>query len=161
MRFIYFDKLFCMTTVNCLQITTTFWIRRRINSKACCIATVVAQITQKNRSSIAAQICFRGKVFTGPLFRNRLHIPVLLLLRACMLRGLHSNGRCLQSHLLEVGLYRGYPISSLQKLFAEVWITVVKIRYPYFVKYTLHQLTVLNKLCMENRLFITRASLNT
>jgi hypothetical protein len=37
-------------------------------------------------------------VFTEPLFRNGLHNPVVLYLRA-----LPGNGRCLQSHLLATG----------------------------------------------------------
>jgi hypothetical protein len=44
-------------------------------------------------------------VFTEPLFRNGLHNPVVLLLCACMLRALPSNGRCLQSHRLATCLY--------------------------------------------------------
>jgi hypothetical protein len=44
-------------------------------------------------------------VFTFPLLRNGLHNPVVLLLRACMLRTLPSNSRCLQSKYLSTGLY--------------------------------------------------------
>jgi hypothetical protein len=48
---------------------------------------------------------FRGNVFTEPLIRKGLHNSVVLLLHACMLRALHSNDRCLQSHCLATGLY--------------------------------------------------------
>jgi hypothetical protein len=44
-------------------------------------------------------------VFTDPLLRNGLHIPVVILLRACMLRTLPSKSRCLHSHCLARGLY--------------------------------------------------------
>jgi hypothetical protein len=44
-------------------------------------------------------------MFTEPLLRNGLHNLVVLLLRACMLRALPSNGRCLQSHCLATDLY--------------------------------------------------------
>jgi hypothetical protein len=43
-------------------------------------------------------------VFTYPLPRNWLHNTVLLM-RACMLRALRSNGRCLQSRRLTRDLY--------------------------------------------------------
>jgi hypothetical protein len=101
-----------------------------IIEKACfprrLIATVAAQTTQKHRSSIVARICFSGNAFTEPLLRNGLHSLVVLLSPACILRVLHSNGRCLQNHRLATGLYYGYSVSSLQKLFTEIWITVFK-----------------------------------
>jgi hypothetical protein len=43
---------------------------------------------------------FRGNVFTEPLIGNGLYNPVVILLRA-----LPSNGRCLHSHRLAMGLY--------------------------------------------------------
>jgi hypothetical protein len=52
-----------------------------------------------------ASVRFRWNVFTEPLLRNGLHNPVVLLLRACMLRALPNNGRCLQTHRLATGLY--------------------------------------------------------
>jgi hypothetical protein len=55
--------------------------------------------TFSNNTAIVAN------VFSHPLLRNRLHNPVVLLLRAYMLRALPSNGRCLQSHRLAAGLY--------------------------------------------------------
>jgi hypothetical protein len=48
---------------------------------------------------------FQQGVFTDPLFRKGLHNSVLLLLRACMLRALPCNGRCLQRDYLATGLY--------------------------------------------------------
>jgi hypothetical protein len=45
------------------------------------------------------------RVFTDPLLRNGLHNIIVLLLCACMLRELPSNGRCLQSHRLAADLY--------------------------------------------------------
>jgi hypothetical protein len=59
-------------------------------------------------------------VLTDPLLRNGLHNTVVLLLRACMLRALPTNGRCLQSHLLATGvfvtIYSGLLAASLNKL---------------------------------------------
>jgi hypothetical protein len=50
---------------------------------------------------------FRGKVLTEPFLRNGLHIPVVLLLRACtsMLRTLRSNCHCLQNRRLATVLH--------------------------------------------------------
>jgi hypothetical protein len=47
---------------------------------------------------------WRGNVFTEPLHINGLHNPVVLLLRAYMLRALPGNGHCSQSHCLVTGL---------------------------------------------------------
>jgi hypothetical protein len=47
---------------------------------------------RKHRSSIVTRLRFRWNGFTEPLLRNWLHNPVVLLLRECMLRALHSNG---------------------------------------------------------------------
>jgi hypothetical protein len=76
--------------------------------------TVLVIISQhgphrKHRSSLAAFLPV-GNVFTKPLTRNgrsvyRIENTVLLSLRACMLRAIPSNGSCLQSHCLEMGLY--------------------------------------------------------
>jgi hypothetical protein len=44
-------------------------------------------------------------MFTDLFLRNGLHNTIVLLLRACMLRALPSNGRFLQSHRLPTGLY--------------------------------------------------------
>jgi hypothetical protein len=80
-----------------------------IVEKAClplrCIATVAVRTIWKTPLFYCCERCFRGKVFTEPLLRNGLHNTIVLLLRACMLRALHSNGRCLQSHRLIRGLY--------------------------------------------------------
>jgi hypothetical protein len=43
---------------------------------------------------------FRENVFTESLLRNRLHKPIALLLRACMLQALPTNTLCLPSHCL-------------------------------------------------------------
>jgi hypothetical protein len=59
---------------------------------------------RKHRSSIVARVRISGNVFTESLLRNGLHNPVVLLLHACMLPVLPSNGRCLQSHRLATGL---------------------------------------------------------
>jgi hypothetical protein len=58
-----------------------------------------------------ARFCRVQFMFTGPLLRNELHNPVLLL--TCFLWALPSNGRCFQSHCLATGLY------------ATVWIQYV------------------------------------
>jgi hypothetical protein len=73
-----------------------------------------ASFLQDNSSAWTTQetqllYCCRG-VFAAPLrsnFRGADYIEsiVLLLLLACMLRALPSNGRCLQSHYLAKGLY--------------------------------------------------------
>jgi hypothetical protein len=60
---------------------------------------------QKHYSSVIPRVLFRGNVFTGPLLRNGLYNPVVLLLPACMLWALPSNGSCLQSYRLATGLY--------------------------------------------------------
>jgi hypothetical protein len=79
------------------------------NSQRNCRATCL----QDNSSPRATQkthplYCCRC-VFTAPLHRNGRgadHIEnTLLLLLACMLRALPSNGLCLQSHCLATGLY--------------------------------------------------------
>jgi hypothetical protein len=59
----------------------------------------------RSSTSIVARVRFCRNVFTEPLLRNRLQNSVGLLLRACMLRSLPSNGRCLQRHRLVTGLY--------------------------------------------------------
>jgi hypothetical protein len=45
------------------------------------------------------------RAYSELLLRNGLHNPVVLWLHACMLRALHSNGRCLQRHCLVSCLY--------------------------------------------------------
>jgi hypothetical protein len=62
---------------------------------------------------------FQQNVFANPLLRNGLHNPVLLLLRACMLRVFPSNGRYLQSHRLATGLHAKISLNDLDaNLFA-------------------------------------------
>jgi hypothetical protein len=74
--------------VNCLQRYSSAKIRSKTLLFYCCV-----------------RVRFRGKVFIEPLLINGLHNPVVLLLRAHMLRALSSNGRCLQTHRLTTGLY--------------------------------------------------------
>jgi hypothetical protein len=61
-----------------------------------------------------AHVRVSWNVFTEPLLRNRLHNHVVLLLRACMLQVLPSNGRCLQSHRLATGLYATIYLQAQQ-----------------------------------------------
>jgi hypothetical protein len=78
----------------------------RLNSSVSCLQdNSSARTTQKTQPLY----CCRG-VFTAPLHSNgrcadRIENTVLLLLHACMLRALASNGRCLQSHCLATDLY--------------------------------------------------------
>jgi hypothetical protein len=57
----------------------------------------------ENTASLLLRSVSRGYVFTEPLLRNELHNPVVLLLRAIMLRALHRNGSHSQSHLSATG----------------------------------------------------------
>jgi hypothetical protein len=52
-----------------------------------------------------ALVLFRGNGLTELLLRNGLHNLVVLLLRVSKLLALPSNGRCLQSRRLAIGLY--------------------------------------------------------
>jgi hypothetical protein len=66
-------------------------------------------------STITVLLCashFRGNVFTKPLRRNGLRNTVVLLLRACMLRALPVNSRCLQTHRLATSPYATLFMSS-------------------------------------------------
>jgi hypothetical protein len=54
-------------------------------------------------------------LFADPLLRNGFHNPVVLLLRACMLGALLSNGRCLESHCLVMRLYARVLKRALKK----------------------------------------------
>jgi hypothetical protein len=73
------------------------------------IASIVFLITifhwQNRKHSFQQHPSCCRRVFTDPLLINGLHDIVVLLLRACMLQALLSNGRCLQSHRLTTGLY--------------------------------------------------------
>jgi hypothetical protein len=50
-------------------------------------------------------------VFSDPVLRNALHNPIVLLLLACMLRALPSNGCCLQKHRLTTGLFANIEVT--------------------------------------------------
>jgi hypothetical protein len=58
---------------------------------------------------------FQQGVLTDLLFRNGLHNPVLLFLRACMLRLLPSNGCCLQSLLNNRAIRRNINTTTFQR----------------------------------------------
>jgi hypothetical protein len=64
-------------------------------------------------------------VVTEPLLRNRLQKPVILLLRACVLRVLPSNDRCLQSQRLVTGLYATIEIDIIVIVVAYVIVLFV------------------------------------
>jgi hypothetical protein len=57
------------------------------------------------KHSFQQQLYYRRGPFTDSILRNRLHNTVFLLLRACILRAIPSNGRCLQSQRPATGLY--------------------------------------------------------
>jgi hypothetical protein len=59
------------------------------------------------------------------MLRNGLHNPFVILLRACMLRALPNNGRCLQSHRLATGLY------STILLYLKLWDSAVGMATDY------------------------------
>jgi hypothetical protein len=80
-----------------------------------CITTVATRTYRKHRPSIVGRVRFGGNVFTEPLLTNGLHNPVVLLLRQCMLRTLHSNGICLQNHHLGRDLYATVILQLLSK----------------------------------------------
>jgi hypothetical protein len=48
----------------------------------------------------------------------------LLLLRACILRALPNNGRCLHSRRLATGLYATISVYFCAQLYSNVYITV-------------------------------------
>jgi hypothetical protein len=81
-----------------------------LNSQLNCSASSL-QDNSSARTTQKTQLlyCCRG-MFTAPFYSNdrgadHIENGVLLLLRACMLRPLPSNVRCLQSHFLATGLY--------------------------------------------------------
>jgi hypothetical protein len=77
----------------------------RANSNSTCSADCLGAGNVENTASVLLRRVYRGHVFTEQLLRNGFLNPVVLLLRVCMLRALHSNGRCLQSHGLATGMY--------------------------------------------------------
>jgi hypothetical protein len=54
---------------------------------------------RKHSSSIVASVSFFRSIFTEPLLINGLLNPVVLLLRACIMWALPTNGHCLHSPL--------------------------------------------------------------
>jgi hypothetical protein len=74
--------------LNCLQDNSSARTTSKIPFFYCCVL-----------------VRFFGNVFSKLFLINVFHNAVVLLLLACMLRTLPSNGRCLQSHLIATGLY--------------------------------------------------------
>jgi hypothetical protein len=80
-----------------------------LNSQLNCSASFQQSSSAQSTQKTQILSCCRG-LFTAPLHSNghgadHIGNTILLLLRACMLRSLRSNGRCLQSHCLTAGLY--------------------------------------------------------
>jgi hypothetical protein len=102
-------------------------------------------------------------VFTDPLLRNRLHNSVVLLLRACTLRALPSNGRCLQSHRLATGLFSTIyfalvvmselPFSPCASEYHSVSIDLIQVTAGKFwprqhLRFSFNSRRLKNKICL-------------
>jgi hypothetical protein len=127
-------KLHC--SVNCLHDNSTERTTQKTQSLLLKLlyCTIVFQqsrngLHRKQSLSIVEESLSRA-VFTEPLLRNGLHNPVVLLLSACMLRALHSNGRCLQSYLSATGpyttlfIYQGCGLLLCDAEWSDRWVHV-------------------------------------
>jgi hypothetical protein len=80
-----------------------------------------------------------GDVFTAPLHgidrgSDKIENTVLLLSRACMLRALPCNGRCLPSHCLAAGLYATFVNRSADMQFMSVYLVAVTKHFMSAIK---------------------------
>jgi hypothetical protein len=83
-------------------------IRPRLHTGYCLFSNetfFVPLCTDRIENTVYNNIPVVVGVFTDQWLKNGLHNPVVLLLRACMLRALPNNGRCLQSYWLVTDLY--------------------------------------------------------